>query len=191
MPKIKINLLGDGIELRYLQLDVARYNQWTEIAERQKRNLADLLIDPFFYHKLKDEKIASFLDLESSVTSGILNTERSQVEIWFNRHKVLKVKMYDLFNESLLFPLYKLENAHKLNSNKLEKGFYIIRKEIGLVASLELEIEAEKLEIDNFIFDTNDFESERFLSRIKYQNQEMKFKKSDSLTTFQTCFEVI
>lgn len=191
MSKIKINLFGEGIEVRHLQLDAARYDRWTEIAVKRNCLLGDLLLDPFFYHQLKDDKIKSVLDLEATVVSGILDKRFSQVEIWFDRHKVLKVKPHELFNPMLLFPLYKIENNQKFHSDKLESGLYILRKEIGLIASMELRNPSATLLISDFTFEKSVFNKNQFLSNIKYQNQEFKFIKSDALITYQTAFEVL
>jgi hypothetical protein len=190
MPKIKINIFGEGIEIRQVQLDADRYQQWTEIALKKKRLLTDLLLDPFFYFQLKDNSITSILDLNATVISGVLDKPKSQIEIWFNRHKVLKVKPNQLFNEMVLFPLYQIEKNSAFNSNELEPGLYFIKKEIGLIASLELQIATDRIEIDDFTFTTSVFQNEQFLTDIKYQNQNLNLVKNDTLTTYQTGFEI-
>ncbi|SEA74141.1 hypothetical protein SAMN05443667_10815 [Flavobacterium gillisiae] len=190
MPKLKINIFGEGIEIRQVQLDADRYQQWTEIALKKKRLLPDLLLDPFFYYQLKDSSITSILDLNATVISGVLDKPKSQIEIWFNRHKVLKVKPNQLFNEMVLFPLYQIEKNSAFNSNELEPGLYSIKKEIGLIASLELQIATDRIEIDDFTFTTSVFQNEQFLTDIKYQNQNLNVLKNDTLTTYQTGFEI-
>lgn len=190
MPKIKINIFGERIEIRQVQLDSDRYQQWTEIALKKKRLLTDLLLDPFFYFQLKDNSITSILDLNATVISGVLDKPKSQIEIWFNRHKVLKVKPNELFNEMVLFPLYHINKNRGFNSNELERGLYIMKKEIGLIGSLELQIASNRLEIDDFTFTTLVFQNEQFLTDIKYQNKSLNLVKNDTLTTFQTGFEI-
>ncbi|NGY38701.1 hypothetical protein FQU23_014440 [Flavobacterium sp. XN-5] len=190
MSKIKINLLGEGIEIRQIHLDADRYQQWNEIAKRKNCSLTDLLLDPFFYHQLRDSKLTSILDLEAAVTSGVLDKPKSHIEFWFKRRKVLKVKPNQLFNEMVLFPLYQIEKNPIFDSNQLESGIYIIKKEIGLIASMELKIAKDSLNIDDFTFTTSQFQNEQFLTNIKYQNQNLNFVKSDALTTYQTGFEI-
>ena len=53
MPKIKINIFGEAIEIRHLQLDAETYFQWNEIALKKKQLLTDLLLDSFFFYGLK------------------------------------------------------------------------------------------------------------------------------------------
>jgi hypothetical protein len=103
---------------------------------------------------------------------------------------VLKLKPNELFNEMLLFPLYNIEKKSGFNSNKLETGLYSIKKEIGLIASLKLQIATNRLDINDFTFTTSIFLKEQFLTDIKYQNENLKFLKSDTLTTYQTGFEI-
>jgi hypothetical protein len=190
MPKLKINIFGEGIEVRQLRLDADTYEHWTEIASRKKRPLTDLLLDPFFYYQLKDNRFTSILDLDATVLSGVLDKPKSQIEIWFNRHKVLKLKPNELFNELVLFPLYKVDKNNIYNSNQLETGLYIMKKEIGLISCLELEVDTNLLQIDDFKFITTVFKKERFLSDIKYQNQNLNLVKNDTVITYQTGYEV-
>jgi hypothetical protein len=190
LPKIKINIFGEGLEIRQIQLDPETHQQWTEIALKKKQSLPALLLDPFFYYELKDNSISSLLDLNAKIISGVLDKPKSQIEIWFNRYKLLKLKPNELFNEMLLFPLYHIENDENYSLDELEAGIYIIKKEIGLIASLELQIDSNRLEIDEFTFTTSVFQNEQFLTEIKYQNQSLKHVKNDTLTTNQTGFEI-
>jgi len=190
MSKLKINIFGEGIEIRQLQLDTDVYAHWTEIASRKKRPLTDLLLDPFFYHQLKDSRFTSVLDLDATVVSGVLDKPKNQIEFWFNRHKVLKLKPNELFNELVLFPLYQVDKNQLFNSTELEIGLYIMKKEIGLISCLELEIDTNLLQIDDFKFITTEFKNEQFLSNIKYQNQNLNPVKNDTVITYQTGFEI-
>jgi hypothetical protein len=190
VPKIKINIFGEGLEIRQIQLDPKPHQQWTAIALKKKQSLPALLLDPFFYYELKDNSISSILDLDAKVLSGVLDKPKSQIEIWFNRYKLLKLKPNELFNEMLLFPLYNIEKKSGFNSNELERGLYSVKKEIGLIASLELQIATDRLNIDDFTFTTSVFQNEQFLTEIKYQNQNLKLVKNDALTTYQTGFEI-
>jgi len=190
MPKLKINIFGEGIEIRKLQFDKDTYSHWMEIAFRKNRPLTDLLLDPFFYHQLKDNRFNSVLDLDATVVSGVLDKPKNQIEFWFNRHKVLKLKPNELFNELVLFPLYQVDKTQLFNSNELEAGLYIMKKEIGLISSLELEIDTNTLQIDDFKFITTAFKNERFLSNIKYRNQNLNAVKNDTVITYQTGFKI-
>jgi hypothetical protein len=190
MPKIKINIFGEGIEIRHVHLDIDTYQQFTTIALKKKQSLTTLLLDPFFYYQLKDSRFTSIEDLNATLLSGVLDKPKSQLEIWFNRYKVLKLKPNELFNEMLLFPLYHIEKNKRFNSTVLGNGIYIIQKEVGLIASLELQIATDRIEIDDFTFTTSVFQREQFLTEIKYQNKKMNLVKNDTLTTYQTGFEI-
>ena len=97
-----------------------------------------------------------------------------------------KLKINDLKEELLLFPLYK--TITQKTNLQLEKGFYIEQKEIGLIGSFEIYT-------DNFIIDDLEFQllqtnEQTILENLVYKNQVLVCKKKDSLITFQNCFEI-
>lgn len=190
MPKIKVNTFGEGIEIRQLQLEYETYNHWRTIADKKNLLLPDLLLDPFFYYRLKDKRFKELSDINANLISGTVNTPKSLVEIWFNRRKVLKIQSQELFNEMLLFPLFKLEKSQNFLTNTLENGIYVVQKTIGLLSSEKLEITSQQLNIDDFTFNNTEFENNQFLTDIKYQNQNLNFIKSDTMITHQNAFEI-
>lgn len=190
MPKIKINTFGEGIEIRRLHLNAQTHEHWLAIATKRNRPLTDLLLDPFFYYGLKDKKIKELSDIDATLISGMLNTSKSQIEVWFKRRKVLKLQSNDLFNDLVLFPLFKIEQQVSLHSQPLENGLYVIQKTIGLLSSEQLEVVGQSLNIDDFTFAMSNYETEQFLIGITYQNQDLKFIKSDTMITYQTAFEI-
>lgn len=134
----------------------------------QKRTVTKALLDHFFYYKLKDKKYASLEDLTAKKCSRILNTPKSQIEFWFNRKKVYKLKTYELFNKNVLFPLFNTERMHNqfIHSN----GIYIIQNEIG---TYELMVNSETLNIDDFIFEIDTYQYATLIKKIKYQNKNL------------------
>lgn len=190
MPKIKINTYGEGIEIRQLHLDADTYDHWTVIAARRNCSLTDLLLDPFFYHGLKDKRIKQLSDIDADLISGLLNSSKGQVEIWFNRHKVLKFQSNELFNDMVLFPLFRKEKGLGFLSKELQKGIYVVQKTIGLLSSKQLEVTRQQLNINDFTFILGKFDTNSFLSEIKYHNQNLNFMKSDTVITHQTAFEI-
>jgi hypothetical protein len=90
----------------------------------------------------------------------------------------------------VLFPLYQIEKNSAFNSKELEPGLHSIKKEIGLIGSLELQIAIDRIEIDDFTFTTAVLQNEKFLTDIKYQNQNLNLVKNDTLTTYQIGFEI-
>lgn len=190
MAKIKINTFGEGIEIRKLQLESDIYHHWNTIAIKKGLLFPDLLLDPFFYYNLKDARFKELSDINASLISGMVNTPKSIIEIWFNRLKVLKIQSQELFNEILLFPLFKVEKSNYFSTNKLEKGVYVVQKTIGFLSSEQLEIKSHQLNIDDFNFIISEFENIQFLTNIKYQNQNLNFIKSDTMITHQKAFEI-
>ncbi|WP_366187221.1 hypothetical protein [Flavobacterium ovatum] len=190
MPKIKINTFGEGIEIRQLQLESETYHHWNSIATRKNILLTDLLLDPFFYYGLKDRRYKELSDINANVVSGMVNTPKSLIEIWFNRRKVLKIQSQELFNEMLLFPLFKVEKNHNFLTNTLENGIYVVQKTIGLISSNQLEITSQQLSIDDFTFNMSEFNNHQLVAHIKYQNQNLNFIKNDTIITYQNAFEI-
>ncbi|MEO8773602.1 MAG: hypothetical protein ABI263_00715 [Gelidibacter sp.] len=190
MPKIKINTFGEGIEIRQLDLDPETHERWLSIAARRNRPLTDLILDPFFYYHLKDKNIKELSDIDATVNEGMLNTPKSQVEIWFNRRKVLRFKSNELFNEMVMFPLFHIEKEVGIDALKLQNGIYVVQKTIGLLSSEQLETTNEQLHIDDFTFTLAEFDAHQFLTEIKYHNQNLNFIKSDTVITYQSAFEI-
>jgi hypothetical protein len=190
MAKLKINTFGEGIEIRQLQLEPDVYHHWNRIANKKGLLFPDLLLDPFFYFNLKDARFKELSDINASLISGMVNTPKSIIEIWFNHLKVLKIQSQVLFNEMLLFPLFNIEKSNYFSTYKLEKGIYVVQKTIGHLSSEQLEIKWHQLNIDDFNFSISEFENIQFLTKIKYQNQNLNFIKSDSIIVYQKAFEI-
>jgi hypothetical protein len=190
MPKIKVNTFGEGIEIRQLNLAPAIYELWSDIGSRKNRSLTDLLLDPFFYYDLKDPLFKELADINSAKVSGMLNTTKGHIEIWYNRHKVLKIQSHELFNKNVLFTLFNLEENRSFVSNKLEKGIYVVQKTIGLLSQQKLEIDDHRLYIDDFIFTVAEFDNNVFLTNNKYQQHNFNFIKSETVITNQFAFEI-
>jgi len=188
LPKIKINIFGEGIEIRHLQLDTDTYNLWTEIAIAKKQLLTNLLLDPFFYYNLKNKKYNSMDDLPCEKFSGLINENKNQIEFWFNRKKVFKTNTIELFNEALLFPLFNVKQLPEFFTDK--QGIYIMQKEMGNLGVYELEVNTDNLLLDDFTFETELYESSKIISRIKYKNISFSFLKKDTVITHQSGFEI-
>lgn len=187
MNKVKINLLGTGIEIKRILLPNNILEKWKGLINHN-RTITEALLDPFFYYKLKDKKYASLEDLPAEKCSGILNTPKSQIEFWFNRKKVYKVKTQELFNEDVLFPLFNI--ARMQNPFIHDKGIYIIQNEIGIIGTYELMVNSNALNIDDFIFEIDSSQNTNFIKKIKYQNQNFSFQKKDTVITHQSGFEI-
>ena len=187
LNKLKINFLGSGIEIKRILLPIDVLENWKRIIN-QKRTITEALLDPFFYYKLKDKKYNGLEDLPSEKCTGILNVPKSQIEFWFNRKKVYKLNTHELFDENVLFPLFNIEKAK--NPFIHTKGIYILQNEIGTIGTFELMVNSETLNIDDFIFEIDSIQNATFIKSIKYQNQNLKFIKKDTVITYQSGFEL-
>lgn len=191
MHKIKINTYGEGIEIRRLHLDPSLYASWSEIAEKRKKPLPEMLLDPFFYFRLKHKEIQQMSDIEATVVSGMLHGDKSRLEIWLNRKKVMRFTADELFNPLVIFPIFNIREMSLFDSEQLPPGVYIIQKYVGLIRSEQLRIPHDQLLIEDFEFQVTPYHSQKFLSTVNYQNQPLTFVKSDAVISYQTAFEVI
>lgn len=187
MNKLKINLFGSGLEIKRILLPEEILAQWKEIIN-PKTTITEALLDPFFYYKLKDRKYESIEDLPCEKCSGIINAPKSQIEFWFNRKKVYKLNTSELFNENVLFPLFNIDIIQ--NPFISTKGIYILQNEIGTIATYELMVNSDKLNIDDFIFEIDSFQNTYFIKSIKYKKENLEFIKKDTMITYQTSFEL-
>ena len=141
---LKINLFGEAWKLKHLIIP----NEFMEVIEDYARiqcqSITDVIADPFFYHKLQNKKIQSIEDWDGISIEGLMNTWKNNIEIWFKNKKIKTLKMNDLNDDLLLFPLYNTV-LHESNSY-LSKGIYLEQKEIGMIGSL-------KIATDDFIID--------------------------------------
>src|SRR5690606_6938862 len=128
-------------------LDPETYQHWVTIAAMRNRLVTDLILDPFFYFGLKDNNIKELADIDATLISGMLNTSKSQVEVWFKRRKVLKIQSNELFNDLVLFSLFQIEKNELCLSKELENGIYIIQRTIGLLRSEQLEVDCKQLNV--------------------------------------------
>ncbi|MBC5833814.1 hypothetical protein G6N05_02850 [Flavobacterium sp. F372] len=184
--KLKINLLGEAWKLKQVVFFDALLHTFDEVATKMKQPLNKVLIDPFFYHYLNNKTIQSIDDLQGNCFEGLINSPKNQIEIWYKNKKVQKLKINDLKEELLLFPLYK--TIIQKTNLQLEKGIYIEQKEIGLIGSFE--IYTDNFSIDDLEFQLLQTNEQTILEKLIYKNQVLVCKKKDSLLTFQNCFEI-
>lgn len=124
--KLKINLFGESQTIKRLIIDPAERIEYEPIAQRMQQPLHQSLTDPYFYFLLQKDNIQSFEDCKGCSSKVLLNTPQNLIEIWLQNKKVQKLKINDLNQELLLFPLYTTE----INEDKftLKKGIYIEQK---------------------------------------------------------------
>jgi hypothetical protein len=179
--KLKINLFGEAWILKRISISNEQKIQWEKIALKMNQSLCKAIIDPYFYYLLNEDTIQSMNDLVLIKIGGLINNQKNQIEIWYKKRKVQKLKINDLLEELLLFPLYNT-SVSRINPD-YETGIYIEQKEIGLIGSYEIRI--NDFNINNLEFHLLEVDGMIILKNLKYQNQNLKSVKSDALITFQ------
>lgn len=180
--KLKINLFGESKTLKRVSFDPIQKIEYENIAQRMNQPLHQALTEPYFYFLLKKDNIQSFEDFDGFSNKLLLNTPKNQIEIWYQNKKIQKLKINDLLEELLLFPLYSTKVLEKSFNQK--KGIYIEQKEIGWIGQFEILIEDFK--ISELLFEISD----NNLQKMTYEGREFRFIKSDALLTYQNSFEL-
>jgi hypothetical protein len=185
--KLKINLFGEIWKLKQILIKEDQELPWLKIAERLRKPLHEAIIDPFFYHYLNDKKIKSMEDIEGFQIEGLLNNAKNQIEIWYQRKKVQKLKINDLDSSLLLFPLYTV-SLTKL-AEDLSSGIYVEQKEIGLFGNFEI-AEVPNFNIENLEFELLEFKERLLVQSLKYLKNNIKVKKKDTVVIYQNAFKI-
>lgn len=185
MSKLKINLYGESWKLKKISASEKQILSWEKISLKMKKPLNEVLTDPFFYHFLNDDNIKSIDDIDGEIWEGMLNTSKNQIELWYKNKKLKKLKIDDLNEELLLFPLYNVKQ-NKLTNN--ENGIYIIEKGVGMVGSYHTN--TDNFNIDNLEFQLVNIDYLTVLHNFKYKGKLLDFIKSDILITYQNAYVI-
>ena len=186
LQKLKTNLFGEMYTLKRVVLNPIEQEYYELIATRLKQPLHLALLDPFFYYHLKLNSVDSLEKLPCEKVSGLMNTNKNQIEIWLDGKKILKLKLDELNQDQYLIPLYNTKIAMLINSN--QPGIYIEQKEIGFIGSYEFKI--EKFDLENLQFEVIELNSQLLLQNITYTNCKTIFKKKETLITYQNSFVI-
>jgi hypothetical protein len=185
MHKLKINFHGESWTLKKFECSDYELDACLATADKMKLPLEKALLDPFFYYYLKIQNIASTEYLPGSKWSGLLDTPKNQIEIWYDGKKIKKLHITDIEQDLLLFPIY--------NKNKTEikeedgPGIYVEQQTIGFVGSYELNIETFNLE--DLQFNLFQFNDKLLLQQPIYCGQNLRFRKKETLLIYQNAFE--
>lgn len=187
MQNLKINLHGESWTLTKFECSEADLNECLKVAARMKIPLVEALLDPFFYYNLKINTIPSVEHLPGSKISGLLNTPKNQIEIVVDGKIIKKLRIKDLQQELLLFPLY---NIHKTEIiEEYSPGIYVEQKAIGFIASYEIKLDS--FDIENLQFNLLKFNDKQLLQQPTYQNKNFRFRKKETLLIYQNSFEIL
>ena len=186
MEKLRINVFGELFTLKKVLLNQMEQEYYELIATRINQLLHQAVLDPFFYYQLKLNSVDSLEKLPCEKVSGLMNTNKNQIEIWLEGKKILKIKLDDLNQNQYLFHLYNIKKSvHNYQNNS---GIYIEQKEIGFIGSYEFKI--EKFDLENLQFEVIELNSQLLLQNITYTNCKTIFKKKETLITYQNSFVI-
>jgi hypothetical protein len=183
---IKTNLFGEVLTLKRVVLNPMEQEYYELIAARIRQPLHQALLDPFFYYHLKLNSVDSMEKLPCEEVSGLMNTNKNQIEIWLEGKKILKIKLDELNQDQYLFPLYNIKKS--VHNNQNNSGIYIEQKEIGFIGSYEFKI--EKFEMADLQFDFLEINEQLLLQNVAYPNCNSAFKKKETLITYQNSFVI-
>lgn len=134
--KLKINLFGESWKLKHLIIPKGLMEIIENYARTKCQSVSEIIADPFFCHKLQNKSIQSIENWDGNSIEGLLNTPKNHIEIWYKNKKVQKLKINELNNELLFFPLYN--TVLRESNSYLEKGIYLEQKEIGMIGNFEI-----------------------------------------------------
>ncbi len=188
MDKVKINLFGESWSLKELEIDEPVRSKILWFSKEFNRDINEFLLDLTFYEELNIPGIKSIADLAGTSIRGLQNSPRSQIEIWLNGKKILKIKSFALFYQNTLFKLYRTQET-VVNFEDLGEGFFVFEREMGLIASYQFD--TPKFSIDLLSFGILKFQIEgkthEVLTDIFCDNILLVSKHSDALVTSSNC----
>jgi len=184
--KLKVDFFGEGISIKKGIFTEELFERMQLTALKLKQPLEEALIDPYFYYALKDNKVKSIEDIGEPIVNGLINTNKSRIEIWYQGKKVQKLTMNNLNDQFLLFPLFQTITKNIELQNNL--GLYVKYLDIGLIARYELMV--DNFSLDNLEFHLINYDGKIILSKVAYENEFMKLKKKDTLITYQNGFSI-
>lgn len=183
LQKLKINVFGELFTLKRVVLNPMEQDYYELIAARINQPLHQAVLDPFFYFYLKLNAVDCLDKLPCEEVSGLMNTQKNQIEIWLDGKKIHKLKLDELNQDQYLFPLYNTKTTFVTND---KEGIYIEQKEIGFIGSYEFKIEDFKLE--NLQFGLLILNDQLLLQSVNYNNSKAIFKKKETLITYQNSY---
>ncbi|WP_426094756.1 hypothetical protein [Flavobacterium sp. DSR2-3-3] len=186
MQKLKINFHGESWTLKKFECNDDDLEECMNLAAKMKLPFEKDLLDPFFYYYLKRTAIASTEHLPGKKWSGLLDSPKNQIEIWYNAKKIKKLQIAHIDQDLLLFPYY---NKNKIEINKeYSAGIYVEQQAIGFVGSYEINI--ENFNLEDLQFNLIQFNDKLLLQQASYSSQNLRFRQKETLLIYQNSFEV-
>ena len=188
---LRIKLYGESIKIHKIDINKNQLTNFNKVANELNEPLHMAILNLDFFRLLNLNEINSLTDIIDKTFVGLINNQKSQVEISFGRKKIAKFKADELFRTTRLFPMFNTQTKI-FNTANLSEGIYIIEKEIGLVGHYELKLDHFQVDLLQFFLTELEIQKNNYelLHHIYYDNQFLTSIKSDTLLTSQSSFLV-
>lgn len=188
LKSIKIKVYGESLKIHRIGFKGRDLPRFKTVIKNMNEPLEYLLLDAFFYKNLGISEIQSIQDLICHSAGGLINNHKAQIEIWSGRKRLNTFKLEELIRHTTLFPLYKVE-VIQMDVTTIKKGVFYEEKEIGMVGIYEIPIDNFHIDLLQFYILTIENSKVELLDSINYENKKLIQIKSDTLVTYQCCFE--
>jgi len=188
---ILINIIGTGYDVCVCEPPSGLMEELGLGIAQEERSLGYLLFDDEFYKKYSISKsdtknYESWKDFgNKGFYRGADLSDRGQLEIWFNRKRLITYQFNELINDGILFPLFDNQEQKLKDCVSDNFNFVIGVQEKGHLAKF-------KMKIDTFI--PGEFQLHvieiftpekiiRLLHKITYAGNTLKSIKDDTVVT--------
>ena len=188
---LRIKLYGESIKIHKIDINKNQLTNFNKVANELNEPLHMAILNLDFFRLLNLNEINSLTDIIDKTFVGLINNQKSQVEISHGRRRINKFKIEELFRTTRLFPLFNSQTT-VFNSAILSEGIYIIEKEIGLVGHYEFKLDYFQVDLLQFFLTELEIQKNNYelLHHISYNNQFLTSVKTDTLLISQISFIV-
>ena len=179
---VTINLLGIGCRVFIIKAFGELFKKLSITANKLDAPLELALFDAEFFSKLENEKFKNISDLSELCIGGLLNNDKSQIEIRIGGRKKRTILLSELIDEQTLIPLF---DAFIRDFGMFKNALTATEKEVGLISSYK--IDTQKFDLDKMKFEMigidTGIEKLLFLYRVYYENKLLESVSTDTLVT--------
>jgi len=192
LQQIKINLFGIGCRVIKGEFEEGIWKRFHATARAIKTPLDEAIFDTSFYESLKMEEYKSLADLGNVFQyNGLMNDAKSLIEIRINNRKKRNIRTNELFNESVLFPVFRTTVCKVENAPLLPNSLLAVEKEMGTITSYKFETGNFSLDKLSFAITTLNINKPGdcvLLTKIEYDGMVLTATPSDTLVTERYCY---
>ena len=188
--KIRINLVGVGYMIQKSRVSNTLFNKMVLAAQKLNSSLDEALLDVEFFSVLDFPKISTISDFQTEFCyHGLLDDPRSKIEIWMNGKKKKVLKVRQLYNEDLLFPLYDSKIFEANLTCRTKREFVFVEVSIGTV--LDVSVNIPDFSADKLLFKICEVENgikHSILFDVLYEGKTLFVRIPDTLVTSYNVF---